>query len=76
MPEQCWQGGPLTGWHRRMQRCPERALPNRIFCQTHFEEAMARVAMVSPVVEQTGLRWSGVPHGSSVGSYPQPRVSA
>ena len=65
MAERCAVGINKSG--RWMERCEENALPDRMFCDRHFKEAMARVAMVSPVV--TGSRWSGVVRASQLGRH-------
>ena len=35
--------------HSAPPRCPELAVPDRLYCERHLREALARVAMVSPV---------------------------
>jgi hypothetical protein len=55
-------------------RCPEPAIENRMYCQRHFDEAMARVAMVSPPVIE-GKPWPGVTKGSHLGM-PYAKVAA
>lgn len=44
------------------ERCPNRAVPNRSFCEAHLSEAMARLPDRS-IGDQRGLRWTT--YGSS-----------
>lgn len=68
----CGYGVSDTG--KSDQRCTETTLENRMYCPRHHQEAMARVAMVSPVDGTATRRWSGVTSGSQIGNKVYARI--
>jgi hypothetical protein len=62
MAEKCSKGHYENG--KWIWRCPEPAVPDRIYCEDHLAEALARVAQVNGSAQRP---WPGITRGSYLG---------